>query len=59
MCACVLGEGRMGVKVRKKRRQRQTKEKSEEKGVGIGQEQFLQIFLPKPHHSTLRDLLLP
>lgn len=40
-CACVLGEGRIGVKVRKKRRQRQTKRKSEEKGVGIGREQFL------------------
>lgn len=44
-CACVLGEGRIGVKVRKKRRQRQTKRKSEEKGVGSNKMYLFTIHL--------------
>ena len=53
-CACVLGEGRIGVKVRKKRRQRQTKRKSEEKGVGIGREQLL-----KKRKKKCINLIIP
>lgn len=40
MCACVLGEGWSGVKVRKKRRQQQTKEKVKKRGWGLAGNNF-------------------
>lgn len=58
LCAHVLGEGQMGVKVRKKRSERQTKAKVKKKGGGDWEQlkKKGERILPKSYHSTLKDL---
>lgn len=60
VCACVLGEGWSGVKVRKKRRQQQTKEKVKKRGWGLAGNHFFCLNLTIPlwkiyfYHKSLR-----